>query len=387
MPRRCSLLVAAPLLCAAVATAGDAERPRARDLGISPGVLAPGPLNAITDVGGVLVGHTTLIEGDSVRTGVTAILPHGGNLFQDKVPAGVYAANAFGKAAGLLQVQELGTLETPIVLTNTLCVGTAVQAVVDWTLSREGNEPVTSVNAVVGETNDGSLNDIRTCAVRPLDVFLAIEEAEAGPVPEGSVGAGTGTEAFGFKGGIGTASRVLPSRLGGFTVGALVQSNFDGVLTIDGAHVGQTLGRYKFREQLDEIVEAPSDEPSDRTGSCMIVLATDAPLDPRNLERMARRAVLGLARTGSFMDHGSGDFVIAFSTRNLIAHIGSGRTTAAEFLTNDAVSPLFLATVEAVEEAVYNSLLKATTLTGRDGHTREAIPVERLSGLVPGRDP
>jgi D-aminopeptidase len=365
--------VVALLLC--VAGFGQAEeRPRLRDLGVETGILQPGPLNAITDVEGVRVGHRTLIEGGGIRTGVTAIVPHDGNVFQWKVPAAVFPANAFGKAAGFLQVQELGNLETPIVLTNTLCVGTVMQAVADWILKQPGNEEVESVNAVVGETNDGYLNDIRTCAVRPLDVFLAIEEADDGPVGEGSIGAGTGTEAFGFKGGIGTSSRVLPERLGGFTVGALVQSNFDGVLTIDGMRVGEALGRHVFRDEV---------EGSD--GSCMIVLATDAPLSPKNLERLAARAVMGLARTGSFMSNGSGDFVIAFSTRSPLPHDELSTTRNEELLYNEFTSPLFLATVEAVEEAVLNSILKATTVTGRDGNTREALPIDRLVEIINGR--
>jgi len=348
-----------------------ADRPRLRELGIEPGILQPGPLNAITDVAGVKVGQVALIEGRSVRTGVTAIVPHGGNVFQTKVPAAVFPANAFGKAAGFLQIKELGNLETPIILTNTLCVGTAVQAVVDWTLRQPGNEEVWSVNAVVGETNDGWLNDIRRCAIRDVDVERAIEDAEGGPVAEGSVGAGAGTSAFGWKGGIGTASRLLPESLGGFTVGALVQSNFGGVLTIDGMRVGEALGRYSFRDQA-----APEG------GSCMIVLATDAPLSPRNLERMASRAVMGLARTGSFMANGSGDFVIAFSTRNELAFEDVHATRSDELLNNDFTSPLFLATVEAVEEAVLNSLLKATTVTGYQGHTREAFPVDALRSML-----
>ncbi len=381
MQRRTAALVLAPALVLTVAMASAEERPRARDLGIRPGVLPTGSLNAITDVTGVRVGHTTLIEGETVRTGVTAILPHDGNLFQHKAPAGVYAANAFGKAAGLLQVRELGTLETPIVLTNTLCVGTAVQAVVDWTLAQPGNEAVRSVNAVVGETNDGYLNDIRHCAVGNEHVVHAIAGARPGPVAEGTVGAGTGTSCFGFKGGIGTASRRLPEGLGGYTVGALVQSNYDGILSVDGLHVGQALGRYAFKEQLAGSAPPPTDGP----GSCMVVLATDAPVDARNLERMARRAVLGLARTGSFMANGSGDFVIAFSTRNLVAYEPDEPVAGREVLSNGAVSPLFLATVEAVEEAVYNSLLRATTVTGFEGHTRQALPLEPLRELVAAR--
>jgi D-aminopeptidase len=354
---------------------GADERPRIRQLGIEPGILQPGPLNAITDVEGVRVGHRTLIEGEGIRTGVTAIVPHDGNVFQTKVPAAVFPANAFGKAAGFLQVKELGNLETPIVLTNTLCVGTVVQAVVDWTLRQPGNEEVQSVNAVVGETNDGYLNDIRTCAVRPLDVFLAIEGAEPGPVAEGSVGAGAGTSAFGFKGGIGTASRVLPNKLGGYTVGALIQSNFGGILTVDGMRVGEALGKYSYRDVMES-----------SGGSCLIVLATDALLSPRNLERMAARAVMGLARTGSFMANGSGDFVIAFSTQNPVPDEELYTTRDDELLYNDFTSPLFLAAVESVEEAVLNSMVKATTVTGRDGNTREAIPIGRLVEMIETRE-
>lgn len=348
-------------------------RPRARDLGAEPGVFSPGPVNAITDVEGVRVGHRTLIRGESVRTGVTAILPHEGNLFQSKVPAAVYVGNGFGKAAGFLQIQELGNLETPIVLTSTLSVGTAIEAVVAWTLEQPGNQEVRSVNAVVGETNDGFLNDIRGRHVTGEDVRAAIAAAKAGPVEEGSVGAGTGTMALGWKGGIGTSSRVLPQSLGGYTVGALVQSNYGGVLTIDGVPVGERLGRYDFRDQVRS---------QQGDGSCMIVLATNAPLSSRNLERLAKRAVLGLARTGSYMSNGSGDFVIAFSTRNLVPHDPKERTLAVEEVVNDAMSPLFLAAVEAVEEAVYNSLLKATTITGHQGHTGEAIPVERVREMM-----
>jgi D-aminopeptidase len=355
-------------------------RPRIRALGVSPGVVEPGPFNAITDVAGVRVGHRTIIEGDSVRTGVTAILPHGGNIYQSKVSGAVYVGNAYGKAAGFLQVRELGTIETPIVLTSTLSVGTAVEAVVKWTLAQTGNEHVRSVNAVVGETNDGYLNDIRGMHVATEDVIAAIAAAESGPVEEGSVGAGTGTMAFGWKGGIGTASRKLPSSLGGYTVGALVQANFGGVLTIDGVRVGEQLGRYAFRDHLEG--RRARRDPATGDGSCMIGLATDAPLSSRNLERLARRGVLGLARTGSFMSNGSGDFVIAFSTRNPVAHDAPRKPQTVELLPNDAMSPLFLAVVEAVEEAVYNSMTAATTVTGRDGHTAEAIPIGRLRELL-----
>jgi D-aminopeptidase len=370
-----SVLLVVAVLGVLSPSAGSADpelRPRIRDLGVEPGVLPPGPLNAITDVEGVRVGHRTAIRGESVRTGVTAILPHGGNLFQSKTPAAVYVGNGFGKAAGFLQVRELGNLETPIVLTSTLSVGTALDAVVTWTLEQPGNQEVRSVNALVGETNDGYLNDIRGRHVTREDVLAAITAAKAGPVEEGSVGAGTGTMAFGWKGGIGTSSRKLPANLGGYTLGALVQTNYGGVLTIDGVPVGERLGRYSFREELAKR----------ESGSCMIVLATDAPLSPRNLERLAKRAILGLARTGSFMSNGTGDFVIAFSTKNLVPYESKERTLRVEELTNDAISPLFLAAVEAVEEAVYNSLLKATTVTGHQGHTGEAIPVERVRELL-----
>jgi len=363
------------LLFAAVAllAAAPKVRPRIRDLGVTPGIFSPGRWNAITDVEGVRVGHRTLVRGESVRTGVTAILPHGGNLFQEKVPAAVYVGNGFGKAADFLQIQELGNLETPIVLTNTLAVGTAIEAVVAWTLEQPGNEAVRSVNAVVGETNDGDLNDIRGRHVTAADVRAAIMASRSGAVEEGSVGAGTGTLALGWKGGIGTSSRVLPGSLGGYTLGALVQSNFGGVLQIDGVRVGEALGRYSFRNELEK---------DQGDGSCMIVLATDAPLSSRNLERLARRAVLGLARTGSFMSNGSGDFVIAFSTRNRVPFDPRERTRTVEELHNDAMSPLFLAVVEAVEEAVYNSLLRATDVVGHAGNRGEALPIDRLRELL-----
>jgi D-aminopeptidase len=363
------------MFAAAAAPGGD-ERPRIRDLGVRPGILPPGKWNAITDVAGVRVGHATLVEGDSIRTGVTAIVPHGGNVFQSKVPAAVYVGNGFGKAAGFLQVRELGNLETPIVLTNTISVGTAVDAVVAWTLEQPGNEEVRSVNAVVGETNDGHLNDIRARRVSAREVRAAIAAASTGVVAEGSIGAGTGTVAFGWKGGIGTPSRVLPAKLGGYTVGALVQSNFGGILTIDGVRVGEKLGRYDFQEDLAGAAASG--------GSCMIVLATDAPLSSRNLERLARRAVLGLARTGSYMSNGSGDFVIAFSTAaaNLVPFDPPRPVRATQELENDAASPLFLAAVESVEEAVYNSLTRATTVKGYRGATVEALPLDRLKALL-----
>jgi D-aminopeptidase len=363
------------LLAAAPSPEAAPARPRIRDLGVTPGVLPPGPLNAITDVEGVRVGHRTLIEGDSIRTGVTAIIPATGDLFQSKVAAGAWVANGFGKAAGLAQVRELGNLETPIVLTNTLAVGTAVNAVVRWTLAQPGNAQVRSVNAVVGETNDGwALNDIRSMRVTEKDVDAAIGAARSGPVEEGSVGAGTGTVAFGWKGGIGTASRRLPPALGGWTIGALVQTNFGGILTIDGVRVGERLGKFAFAEDLG--VKGAGD------GSCMIVLATDAPLSSRNLERLARRAELGLARTGSFVGNGSGDFVIAFSTRNRVPYTPQAAVRAVEELENDGMDPLFLAAVESVEEAVYNSLTRATTITGAGGKTVEAIPIAKLREML-----
>ncbi|MFB6279353.1 MAG: P1 family peptidase [Salinibacter sp.] len=367
--RSVAVLLAFGLLVPMIASAQPGST-RIRDLGLEPGLFAPGPLNAITDVEGVRVGHRTLVEGDSVRTGVTAIRPHGGDLFREKVPAAVHVGNGFGKAAGFLQVQELGTIETPIVLTNTLDVGTAVEATVAWTLRQPGHEDIGSVNAVVGETNDGYLNDIRGQHVTNEDVIAAIENASGGSVPEGSVGAGTGTSALGWKGGIGTSSRVVPEAHGGYTVGALVQANYGGILRIDGVPVGERLGRYDFQS----VVEGDDD------GSCMIVLATDAPLSPRNLERMAKRAMLGLARTGSYSSNGSGDFVIAFSTRN--QRTGDQALRSDSLLPNNRMSPLFLATVESVEEAVYNALTTATTVTGRDGHTQTALPLDRLRTIL-----
>ncbi|RMH17321.1 MAG: S58 family peptidase [Acidobacteria bacterium] len=366
----------------AAGAAGGEERPRIRQLGVRPGVLQPGPLNAITDVAGVRVGHRTIVRGSAVRTGVTAILPHGSDLFRLKTPAAVYVGNGFGKAAGFLQVAELGVIETPIVLTNTLSVGRAVEAVVAWTLAQPGNEEVRSVNAVVGETNDGYLNDVRAFHVGRDDVFAAIAAASSGPVAEGSVGAGTGTSAFGWKGGIGTASRLLPAALGGFTVGVLVQANFGGVLVVDGVRVGEALGRYSFRDQLEPGPDGGGAEGDAGGGSCMIVVATDAPLTPRQLQRIARRAVLGLARVGSFMANGSGDFVIAFSTRNLVPHDAASSSRTVEVLHDAHLSPLFLATVEGVEEAVLNALTRATTVRGRDGHLRRAIPIDDLKRVL-----
>jgi D-aminopeptidase len=339
-----------------VMTFAQADRPRARDLGLAPGVFPPGPLDAITDVAGVRVGHVTLIEGDRIRTGVTAIIPAEGNLFQNKVPGAVFVGNAFGKLAGSTQVEELGTIETPIVLTNTLNVGTAMEGVIAYTLALPGNERVVSVNAVVGETNDGGLNDIRGMHVRREHVLEAIGSAKPGPVEEGSVGAGTGTMCFGWKGGIGTSSRKAGARYGGYTVGVLVQSNFGGVLTMGGAPVGRELGKYAYASSGD--------------GSCMIVVATDAPLTAKDLKRLAARAVFGLARTGSSYSNGSGDYAIAFSTVRQGDRLGT-----------DAVSPLFEMALEATEEAVYNSLLKATTVRSSVG-TAQAIPIDRVKAIL-----
>jgi D-aminopeptidase len=362
------------LICVLMETimaADESHRPRAREIGIEVGILPTGPWNAITDVSGVKVGHQTLIRGEAIRTGITIILPNDGNLYQEKVPAAIYVGNAYGKLAGTTQVEELGTIETPIALTNTLSVPTVVQGVIRYTLEQPGNENVRSVNAVVGETNDGGLNDIRGLHVTGDDVRVALDAAASSPVQEGCVGAGTGTTCFGYKGGIGTASRVLPEKLGGYTVGVLVQTNYGGILTINGAPVGRELGRF-FLSQFT---------PQTTDGSCMIVVATDAPLSPRNLKRLATRATLGLARTGSFMGNGSGDYVIAFSTAYRIPHNGGTLTPPVAFVTDGALDPLFLAVVEATEEAVYNSLLKATTMTGRDGRTIEAIPIDTLLAI------
>ncbi|HEX4946366.1 MAG TPA: P1 family peptidase [Blastocatellia bacterium] len=345
------------------------NRSRARDLGLEPGVFPPGKLNAITDVAGVKVGHVTLIEGDHIRTGVTAILPHGGNLFQDKVAGAVFVGNAFGKLAGSTQVNELGTIETPIVLTNTLSVGAAIEGVVAYTLAQPGNERVFSVNALVGETNDSALNDIRGMHVKREHVIEAIKKATEGAVAEGSIGAGTGTVCFGWKGGIGTSSRKLPERYGSYTVGVLVQSNFGGVLTMGGAPIGKELGRYAY-------------SPGSGDGSCMIVVATDAPLDARDLQRLAARALFGLARTGSSYSNGSGDFAIAFSTSlEMRSRFGEATARTRNILTPDATSPLFEAALEATEEAVYNSLLQATTVHSRN-RTVEAIPLDRVKEIL-----
>ena len=351
-----------------------AQKKRARELGIEIGVLPVGKFNAITDVPGVKVGHTTLVKGDSVRTGVTAILPFSGNVFQNKVPAGIFVGNGFGKLAGTTQVMELGNLESPVILTNTLNVATAMEAVIEHTLQQEGNEQVMSVNAVVGETNDSYLNDIRGRHVTRQDVIRAIACAADGAVAEGCVGAGTGTLCFQFKGGIGTASRKLPVSMGGYTVGVLVQTNFGGVLQVNGVPVGKELGSYYLSEQLNKKED----------GSCMIVVATDAPLDSRNLSRLAKRAFMGLAKTGGIAHNGSGDYVIAFSTDSTlrIAHTTKERKQTSSLLTNDAVSPLFMAAIEATEEAITNSLFAATTTRGFSGHVAHEMPVEKVLDIL-----
>ena len=350
-----------------------AQNKRARELGLQIGVLTPGAWDAITDVPGVKVGQTTLNAGDSVHTGVTAILPYDGNIFQQKVPAGIFVGNGFGKLAGSTQVMELGNLETPIVLTNTLGVATAIQAVVEYTLREKGNEQVYSVNAVVGETNDGSLNDIRGMHVHKEDVWNALATARTGPVEEGCAGAGTGTVCFGFKGGIGTASRKLPASLGGYTVGVLVQTNFGGVLEIDGVPVGKELGRFAFSDKIKNPVD----------GSCMMIVATDAPLDSRNLGRLAKRAFMGLAKTGGIASNGSGDYVIAFSTNDSlrVPHQPAQPLLHRVELENESVSPLFMAAIEATEEAIINSLLAAKTTKGKSA-TVEALPMEKVVPLL-----
>jgi D-aminopeptidase len=379
-----SLLLSLVFLMAPITQAQN--RPRAREAGVIVGVLPTGPLNAITDVDGVLVGQTTISRGDNIRTGVTAILPHGGNLFREKVPGAVFVGNGFGKLAGSTQVNELGEIETPILLTSTLSVPRVADFLMDYMLALPGNEDVQSINPLVAETNDGYLNDIRGRHISRDDVFSAIKGAKSGAVTEGTVGAGTGTVAFGFKGGIGTSSRKLPARLGGFTVGVLVQSNFGGVLTINGAPVGRELGRYYLKDELTEPAAERQPQPNTPDGSIIIVIATDAPLDARNLNRMAARAMMGLARTGSAGGNGSGDYAIAFSTAvdvriRPLSQNERNSARSVKTLANDAVSPLFLAVIEATEEAIYNSLFRATTTTGR-GRTVEALPLDRTLEIL-----
>jgi D-aminopeptidase len=352
-------------------------RKRAREMGIAPGILPTGRLNAISDVHPVGVGHFTLIEGEDIRTGATAILPHPDNVYQNKVPAGIAVGNGYGKLTGSTQIRELGEIETPIVLTNTLCVPRAADAILDWVLMLPGNERVTTVNPVVGETNDGRLNNIRCRTLTPEMIRGAVRDAKPGPVAEGSVGAGTGTMAFGWKGGIGTSSRVIPKGLGGYTVGVLVQSNFGGVLQILGRPVGRALGRYYLQDALDD---------GDADGSIMMILATDAPLSDRNLTRLARRALFGLARTGASFSDGSGDYAIAFSVAGDVRRTPKRRKarSAIDDLPNDLVSPLFQAAIESTEEAILNSLFTATTISGHNGSVGQAIPLDRVMKVMEG---
>lgn len=351
----------------------NAQKSRPRVLGIKIGVLPTGANNAITDVAGVKVGQVTLVQGDSVRTGVTAILPYDGNIFQQKVPAAIYLGNGFGKLAGYSQVEELGNLETPIILTNTLSVPTAADAVIDYILNLPGNENVRSVNPVIGETNDGGLNDIRGRHVRKEHILQAIANAKDGAVVEGNIGAGTGTRCFGFKGGIGTASRKLPKNIGAYTVGVLVQTNFGGILQIDGVPIGVELGKFYLKEQIEQSAD----------GSCMMIVATDAPLDARNLKRLAKRAMLGLAKTGGIASNGSGDYVVAFSTAESlrVPYRMEKSTLEQQVLHNDAISPLFLATIEATEEAIINSLFAAQT-TKANGVNAEELPVDKVLEIM-----
>jgi len=338
-------------------------------------------LNSITDVAGVSVGHSTIIKGDNIRTGVTAILPHGGNLFKEKVPAAIYVGNGFGKLAGSTQVNELGEIETPILLTSTLSVPKVADFLIDHMLALPGNENVQSINPVVAETNDGSLNDIRSRPISREDVFNALKNAKTGPVEEGSVGAGTGTVAFGWKGGIGTSSRKLPTSLGGYTLGVLVQTNFGGVLSIDGAPVGVELGKYYLKDSLiSGNPNSATRDPQSADGSIIIVIATDAPLDHRQLKRLAERSMAGLARTGSSMTNGSGDYAIAFSTANRVNASESLRNV--QVVGNDAMSPLFQAVIEATEEAIVNSLFKAATVTGKEKRTVEALPLDQTISIL-----
>lgn len=358
------------------------ERPRFRESGFTVGILPPGPLNAITDVPGVLVGHTTLIHGDNIRTGITAILPHNGNLFKQKVPGAIFVGNAYGKLIGSTQVNELGEIETPILLTSTLNASRVADALLDYMLSYPGNEKVISINPLVAETNDGMLNDIRGRHVTRDDVINTLHNAKGGLVKEGSVGAGTGTIAFGFKRGIGTSSRQLPTLLGGYTIGVLVQTNFGGILSIVGVPVGQTLQHYYLKEQLESAKKDKTNLQDKADGSIIIVIATNAPLDSRNLKRLGARTMMGLARTGSAATNGSGDYVIAFSTApELRITTSENPLREISILSNEAMSPLFLAAIEATEEAIYNSLFCATTITGQ-GYTAKALPLNQTIQIL-----
>jgi len=366
------------IMCVSTAVAQE-TRPRTRDLGVKIGILPTGTINAITDVTGVTVGQTTLIKGDNIRTGITAIVPHSGNIFREKVPGAVFVGNGFGKLAGSTQVNELGEIETPILLTSTLSVPKTADFLMDYMLALPGNEEVRSINPLVAETNDGGLNDIRGRHITRDDVFNALKNAKAGVVEEGSVGAGTGTVAFGWKGGIGTASRKLPASLGGYTLGVLVQSNFGGVLMIDGVPVGEELGQYYLKNAVTASKQTEPAKLKSADGSIIIVIATDAPVDHRQLKRLASRSMVGLGRTGSSMTNGSGDYAIAFSTSNRVN--ANDRVRSIQSLGNDAMSPLFQAVIEATEEAIINSLLKATTVSG-NGHTVQAIPIDKVREIL-----
>ena len=378
-PINIAILIA--ILAPSVVWAQANERLRTRELGIQVGVFPTGVHNAITDVSGVQVGHSTVVQAPNVRTGVTAILPHAENAYISRVPAALHVGNGYGKLLGVTQVRELGELETPILLTCTLCVWKAADAMVGWMLEQTGMENVRSLNAFVGETNDGRLNDIRSRPIEPEHVFAALESASGGPVAEGGVGAGAGTVAFGWKGGIGTSSRVLPSSLGGYTVGVLVQSNFGGILQIGGAPVGRELGQYAFANQVGHDDEYDPDTDLQEWGSIMIVVATDAPVSDRNLERIARRAIMGLSRTGSYASNGSGDYVIAFSTSEEVRRSDGDGMHRYSDLSNSNVSALFEATLEATEEAIYNSLFMAESVTS-NGRTVEALPVEETVDIL-----
>ncbi len=359
-------------------------KPRTTDLGLKIGVIPTGKLNSITDVDGVKVGHTTIIKGKKIRTGVTAILPHDGNLFREKVPGAVFVGNGFGKLMGSTQVKELGEIETPILLTSTLSVPKVGNFLMDYMLALPGNENVRSINPVVAETNDGFLNDGRGRHIKQEDVFNAIKNAKSDEVEEGSVGAGTGTIAFGWKGGIGTSSRKLPDSLGGYTVGVLVQTNYGGVLQIDGVPVGVELGKYYLKRFLEPSKAASTYDLNDNAdGSIIIVIATDAPIDARNLKRMASRSMWGLARTGAAGTNGSGDYAIAFSMAQDVRIKSNGASPQpTKLLPNNSMSPLFLATIEATEEAIYNSLFRATTMDGQKGRKIEALPIKETKNIL-----
>ncbi|MAV32096.1 MAG: aminopeptidase [Gammaproteobacteria bacterium] len=369
-----SILITLSLTSLTTAAADD-ERPRARDAGIVVGVFEPGINNAITDVSNVRVGHATVVRGDDIRTGVTAIIPAMGNLYTHPIPAWIHVGNGYGKIIGETQVREFGEIETPILLTCTLCVWSAANALKEWMYIQPGMGEHT-VNPVVGETNDARVNNMWADPIQREEVYQALNSARGGSVEEGSIGAGTGTQAFGWKGGIGTSSRVLPEALGGYTVGVLVQTNYGGVMSINGAPVGRELGTYSFSE------ETQPDNGDREDGSIMIVVATDAPLTSRGLARMSMRPMLGLGRTGSFASNGSGDYVIAFSTSPSVRKPRVSATpVTTKVLVNDSLSPLFAAVTEATVEAVYNAIFKATTVTSARGELK-AVPIERVKTIL-----